>query len=290
MRVAILVNPKSGRGKAVSAATYIERFLERRGLNPVLHYSNSIQRTQELANHISFRFPKVISVGGDGTLNEVINGIVGTDCQLGVIPTGDVNVLAVELGIPHDIEKAAAIAVSGDVKKIDLGRVNDRYFSVMCGIGLDAEIISQVKPIVKEVFSEAAYPMTGIKSLINYKPEHLLIKIDNSLLSEGYYVVVSNSKNYGGTFSIARKADITDGYLDVCIFKNKSVASFIRHIAAIAAGKNLSSKGFEYYRAKEVQVQAEKPVLIQTDGEVVGTTPADIKVVPKKLQIMMPKL
>lgn len=288
MRVAIIANPSSGKGKAAAAAKYLERLMQRRGITPAMHYTSSVSRTKKLANHISFRYPKVIAVGGDGTINEIINGIIGTDCKLGIVPTGTANVLALELGLPRDIEKASAIAVNGNAKRIDLGKVNSRYFSLMCGIGLDAEVISQVKPLVKEIFRKAAFPMVAVKTLINYQPEHLSVKIDDSLMSEGYFVVVANSHYYGGTMSIARKADLADGILDVCIFKTKSNIDFLRHIAALVIGKNISAKGVEFYKAKDVKVVSDnKPVLIQADGDVVDKTPADISIQPKKIQVMV---
>lgn len=283
----MLVNPKSGKGKSREAAEYLKTLLKQQGIKAFFHLCTLVTETKLLTRQLAKQYSKIIVISGDGTLNSVINGIAGSNCKLAIIPTGTANVLATELGIPRSFQQAATIALQDNTQPIDLGKVNNHYFSLMCGIGFDAQVISNLKPALKQMFHKIAYPLAGAKTLMNYKPERLVVIINDNVVKEGYFALAANARYYGGKFSVAKHADLSDSHLDVCVFKKSSSIDFLKYIAAILTGTQ-SPKDMEYFKAKKVKVVAEDKVLIQADGDVIGKTPAEISVRPSILEVVVP--
>ena len=163
----------------------------------------------------------VCAIGGDGTVNEVINGIAGSGVTLAIIPTGTVNVLAMELGIPLDPPDACKLAAQGHVIDIDLGLAGERYFALMAGAGVDAAVIAGMNPVMKKALKEAAFAIQGVATALT--GDFPLIRVETGgRCIDGYFVVIGNSSNYGGAFGITPDADMRDGLLDVCVLTDKS--------------------------------------------------------------------
>jgi YegS/Rv2252/BmrU family lipid kinase len=237
------------------------------------------------------KYDIVVAAGGDGTINEVINGLAKTDTKLGIIPLGTVNVLGIELDIPLNTEKAIDIIIDGNTQKIDLGlsrsRKKQRYFALWAGIGFDASVISDVDSRTKKVFGAFAYPFSAIKKLFTYR-WHSIYATHNHI-DKGYYVVVSNIRYYGGEFKIADKASLTDGYLDLCIFKKKNWWNMLRYMLSLSIGTATKYLDIEYHKVKKVKITSKKNMLVHVDGEILGKTPLEIKIIPEALEMIVPK-
>ena len=232
----------------------------------------------------------VCAIGGDGTVNETINGLAGAEVPLAIVPTGTVNVLAMELGIPLELPDAVKLLEVGTVSWIDLGLAGDRYFALMAGVGMDAAVVASLNPVLKKAFKEAAFAVQGLANYLT-KEEPLIRVTTAERTVEGYFAVFGNSSNYGGGFGITPLADMRDGLLDVCVLKDKSFLSTIWYWSAALINAHIKHPKVEYFRteaAEIVTVEEGKEVLVQTDGEVSGKLPLTCRVVPRSLRVVVP--
>jgi len=232
----------------------------------------------------------VCVIGGDGTVNETINGLAGAEVPLAIVPTGTVNVLAMELGIPLEPPDAVKLLEVGTMSWIDLGLAGDRYFGLMAGVGMDAAVVASLNPIMKKAFKEAAFAVQGFANYLT-KEEPLIRVTTAERTVEGYFAVFGNSSNYGGGFGITPLADMRDGLLDVCVLKDKSFLSTIWYWTAALINAHITHPKVEYFRTEKaeiVTVEEGKEVLVQTDGEVAGKLPLTCRVVPHSLRVVVP--
>ena len=231
-------------------------------------------------------FDTVIAVGGDGTANETINGIVGTGVVLGLLPIGGSNVFARELGIPMKLTEAARVIARQSKRTVDLGWVDGRYFSMMASCGYDAYAISRTSLKVKKIIRRYAYAWAGIKDFLGYKPTEITLVIDNGrVVEKGTFVVVSNTHFYGGTHQMAPFAEIDDGFLDLCIYQGKSQLGLVRFAIRMLWRQHLNMKNVKYYRIRRVEMSSEKKTLIQVDGDSLGELPMTSKIIPAALDV-----
>jgi YegS/Rv2252/BmrU family lipid kinase len=213
MKIKLIVNSKAGSYKNKIASLLLPKIvkkLKKSGITVDLFFTKKKNDAFKEAK-VSLNYDAIVASGGDGTINEVVNGIGTSGIPLGIIPLGTVNLLPKELKIPQNPLKACETIIKGNVKKIDLGKAGEHYFTLMAGIGFDAEVINNMVPKVKRILGGGAYFFSGIKMLTEYKPTLMSVKIEDTIERMGYFIVVSNAKRY---------ADITDGLLDVCIFRN----------------------------------------------------------------------
>ena len=232
----------------------------------------------------------VCVIGGDGTVNEAINGLAGAEVPLAIVPTGTVNVLAMELGVPLEPPDAVKLLDVGTVSWIDLGLAGDRYFGLMAGVGMDAAVVASLNPVMKRAFKEAAFAVQGFANYLT-KEEPLIRVTTEERTVEGYFAVFGNSSNYGGGFGITPLADMRDGLLDVCVLKDKSFLSTIWYWTAALINAHITHPKVEYFRTEKAEiitVEEGKEVLVQTDGEMAGKLPLTCRVVPHSLRVVVP--
>jgi YegS/Rv2252/BmrU family lipid kinase len=236
-------------------------------------------------------FDLVAAIGGDGTVNEIINGLAGSETPLAIIPTGTVNVLAMELGIPLEPPDAVKLlGGAGNVSWIDLGLAGDRYFGLMAGVGMDAAVVAAINPTMKKALKEAAFAVQGLATYLTHEDPLIRVTCDERTV-EGYFAVLGNSSNYGGAFGITPLADMRDGLLDVCVLKDKSFVSTVSYWTAALINAHIKHPKVEYFRTEAAlleTVEEDKEVLVQTDGEVAGKLPMECKVVPRGLRVVVP--
>jgi diacylglycerol kinase (ATP) len=254
-----------------------------------IEFTKYPKHAMKLAKGAKNKYDIVIVAGGDGTVNEVINGISDSKITLVIIPFGSTNVLALELGIPFDAKEASELIAHGKKLKIDLGyaKTNEeaRYFSMMVGVGFVPKLIEGVNLEIRKRWGNLAYLLSGIKQIITYKWQN--IHVEHKSHSVGYFIVVSNSKDYAGEYQIAERASITDGLLDLIVINRKSWWKIIKFISSVIIGKSNTFLRGEYYQIKEAHIYSRHKMLVQVDGELLGTAPVDVKVVPKALTVMV---
>jgi YegS/Rv2252/BmrU family lipid kinase len=292
-RVAAIFNPHSGGGGYRRDVPLI--FSALRGFGYTVEELQTAEPgdASRLAREaVAAGFDIVAALGGDGTVNETINGLAGSDVPLAIIPTGTVNVLAMELGIPLDPPDAVKLlaAAAGHVSWIDLGLAGDRYFALMAGVGMDAAVVASMHPSMKKALKEAAFAVQGLATYLTHE-EPLIRVISEERTVEGYFAVFGNSSNYGGAFGITPLADMRDGLLDVCVLKDKSFVSTVWYWTAALINAHIKHPKVEYFRTESAHVSTVehgKEVLVQTDGELAGSLPMECKVVPHALRVVVP--
>jgi YegS/Rv2252/BmrU family lipid kinase len=231
----------------------------------------------------------VVAAGGDGTINEVINGLAGTATALAPLPLGTMNVWARELRLPLQPRLAAESLLTWQARPIDLGRAGDRYFLLMAGIGFDAAITAGVGPQEKRRFGALAYVFRGIEHTVNLRSARARLVLDGRALRRRVLmVVVGNSQLYGGLVKITHHASIDDGLLDICVIKGDNGLSAVRRLIAIIRRRQSRDPEIEYYRARSLQIVARPPLPVQVDGDPIGVTPMSFEVVPGALRALLP--
>jgi YegS/Rv2252/BmrU family lipid kinase len=232
----------------------------------------------------------VVAAGGDGTINEVVQGLALTGAALGCLPLGTVNVWAREAGFSSDIERAARELVGGKRVALDLGRINDRFFLLMAGIGLDGLVTATLGDGKhrKQQLGVLPYVTRLLRVIPGFKGSEVDLQIDGiSRHFNALMVLVANTRLYGGVARPTPHALADDGYLDVRVFTGKRPVHVIGHLIPFLLGS--SKRSSAVVRAERVTIYANPPLHIQIDGDPYGSTPATITVEHHALQAIVPK-
>lgn len=289
MVIKLIANPTAGRG-GKKVIDRVSAYLTERG--NIVDIFLTCKRGDALNAAREVRdggVDLVIAAGGDGTLNEVANGLAGSSTPLGVIPLGTVNVFALETGIPMDPIKACDVLLNGTPKRISLGKVNDHHFLLMAGIGFDAYVVYGLDLRLKRFSGRLSYIISGIGNIFSYSGQPLEIELDNGERLEGYGAVVGNGKYYGGKMSITPFADLERGDLDICIFKGKGALNILRYTWGVLRKRHLSYPDVLYRTAGGLKVTSSGKSYIQADGDIVGSLPAIFTVVKDGLTVILPE-
>jgi len=231
----------------------------------------------------------VVAAGGDGTINDVINGLAGTSTALATLPLGTMNVWARELRLPLQPRAAATAMLNWQVRSIDLGRAGNRYFLLRAGIGFDAAITAGVRADEKRRLGALAYVFRGIAQTLSVRGSRARIQIDGrTFTARVLMVVIGNSQLYGGLVKITHRASIDDGMLDVCVIRGDNGISAVRHLIAILRRRYSHNPEIAYYRARSIQITARPRLPVQVDGDAIGLTPMTFTVAPRALRALLP--
>ena len=230
----------------------------------------------------------VLVAGGDGTLNEAIQGLVGARTAVGALPLGTVNVWARELGLSLDPARAARQLAEGQVRRVDLGRANGRYFLLMAGLGLDAEAVVRAEGVPKRRLGPLALALAGTAVVLRTRGAELVVRADGrSRRLRAAMVTVGNTRRWAGTFQIADRATAADGQLDAYFFAGRGLLGKLRHVVLVIIGRHHDDPEVAYVRARALRIAARPPLPLQVDGELHGTTPVAIDVVPRALRVLV---
>jgi diacylglycerol kinase (ATP) len=233
----------------------------------------------------------IIAAGGDGTFNEVMNGIANTGTKMAILPMGTTNVLAKELGVPENVDGAVRIALAGQERTVSLGRITfsrdaspvARYFCLMAGIGFDGETVYGINAAVKKYWGKGAYILSGLKTLAGYSPGELTFVV-NGQTFKGYSAIIGKASRYGGNFRITPDAKLVNPELYACILHGKRRWDMLRYAGGIVSGRHLGFRDITYLRTDSISVEG--AAHIQIDGDYLGTTPAEITVVRDAVKLI----
>jgi YegS/Rv2252/BmrU family lipid kinase len=232
-------------------------------------------------------FDTVVAAGGDGTINEVVNGIGESEITLGILPIGTMNVFATELALPsNNLEKCWEIIRSGHVREIDLPMAGDRYFVQLAGIGLDAQVVQETSPDLKRTIGPLSY-LVSVAQVAARKPPRLVVEHKGGTL-EGSFVLIGNGRFYGGPFVVFKNAQIDDGLLDVIVAKKSSFIDVVRYMHSALFGEHITLPDVEYVQTSRVSVRSAEEVPVEVDGEVIGNLPLVFGFSPHKLKVLAP--
>lgn len=238
----------------------------------------------------------VVTIGGDGTIHEVIQELAGSDTALGVLPCGTVNVWAREVGIPLDIVQASKILLNGQIRQIDLGQINDQYFLLMVGIGVDGEVTQAIERRPVKRLGIIGYLFVAAWLGICYPDFQAVLKINNQAIKiNALQVIAGNTQLYGGALKYTWRARCDDGLIDICIIrKRNSIIERALVVLDFLLKRKQRSQWVRYETGSEIKLYTRKKIAIQVDGEPMGYTttgshPTVLRVAPKALKVVVPR-
>jgi YegS/Rv2252/BmrU family lipid kinase len=299
-QIRLIVNPNAGRGARRRAR--INRFreaLRREGCEVELTPTLGPRDAARLAGEAAARGgAEIVVAGGDGTVNEALQGVVGTDARLGVFPAGTANVLARELSLPFDPGRAAALVARGETRKLYAGCATDgrmgepRYFLLMAGVGLDASVVEGVRPRLKRRLGEGAFWLSGLSHLASWVPVPFEVRAAGETLP-ATFAAVGKGARYGGNLSVTPRARLDAPEFEVCVVNSASRLRFLRLLGSVMrGGVGSETPGVRFVRATRVEVArpagAGEDALVQADGEIIGRLPMTFEIVQTPVEVFVP--
>lgn len=279
-RARIIYNPTAGREQFRKELPDVLEKLEKAGYETSAHATNGEGDATEAARKaVERKHDLVVIAGGDGTINEVIQGIAEADYRpkIGIIPAGTTNDFARALAIPKDTLQAVDIILENNVKALDIGKVNDKYFINIAGGGDLTELTYDVPIKMKAALGQLAYYMKGIEKLPSLKPVSTVIEYDDQIFEGDIMLfLVANTNSVGGFEKLAPNALIDDGYFDLLILKKTNLAEFLRLATAALRGAHLDDEKIIYTQAKRIKITPNEKMLLNIDGEYGGLLPGEI--------------
>jgi diacylglycerol kinase (ATP) len=304
MRDALIVyNPAAGRFSVKPFINYAVKELEGAGWRVDAVPTQSGEHTVALASQAAAEKKEaVFAVGGDGTIGNVVNGLVGSETALGVLPAGTANVWSIELGLPPFtwarpwvLRRNTSLLANAPCHSIDVGTCNEFSFMMWAGIGLDALTINSLEPRIRleKFFAMPEYMARTIWKAAQWSGLHLRLWADGKEV-EGQFIlaVATNIRHYmGGLSQISPDAYLDDGLLDMWLFTGSNLSDALHHAYNLWRGKHFTSDLVQCITFRSLRVEADAPYWIQTDGEPRGSTQkTDIRVQSRMLRMLMPPL
>lgn len=300
MNVKFIVNPTSGRQNVQQNVDGVSAQLKQEGVwqNVDIFYTQA--KNEGFAEAHKLRegdYDLVIAVGGDGTIHEVVNGLLKGESNIpvAVMPAGTVNDFGHYLQVPNDVNGYCAMVRKGTIIPIDVGQVGDDYFLNVFAGGLFTDISYKVPREMKMVLGELAYYLTGAVTLPmnlfrSYSLE--LTYLGQTVHEQALIFIVSNTPSVGGFKQICPEAGISDGLLDVCLIRRSGLEYLLPLFFRIMKGEHIDSPHISYFQTKQLEIRRTNPnegeLFMDMDGEQKGSLPATIKVVPGALRMLVP--
>jgi YegS/Rv2252/BmrU family lipid kinase len=233
-------------------------------------------------------FDTIAVAGGDGTINEAVNGLDGAAPPLAIVPLGTANVLAHELGVPLDMEACARVVAGGSTRTVHLGAVNGRRFTMMAGVGFDARVVDKVTPSLKRKLGKLAYVQKSLAGMLRYEIGEYELIIDG-VATRAASAVVAKGHYYGGTFTCTPEARLDRPSFEVCLFRSGGGWNALRYAAGLVAGTLPRMRDIDIVTARDIRITGGATEPVQADGEIVATLPVVITIVPQPLSIIVPR-
>ena len=293
MKSKLIVNPAAGTDTAPDHLQTLNRRLRQRigSLDIVITVSEG-DATDAAARAVEDGYDHLFIAGGDGTLNEAINGVARVDGGLeavtfGVIPLGTGNDFATALGLPEDVEAVIDSLLEGEPSRVDVGTLNDRYFVNVSAGGFLAEVSDAVHPRLKTVAGKLAYLIGGAQVLLDYDPVHVrLRRADGEEEMDLYAFAVCNSRLVGGGRLIAPDAVIDDGELDVCLIQSMPTLEFLALLRRVSEGDHVDDDRVAYFRARELELSFDCSIKVNFDGQVLEAERCRYGVMPRAARFL----
>lgn len=291
-KILFIVNPVAGHGNGKNLIRIINDYMASTGIEYAIKVSSKIGNVTELARWgCEQEYTDIIAVGGDGSLVEAVNGIrLDYPVTLGLMPAGTGNDFARVLNLSKDYTACLDAIIRGETKSVDVCEVNGERFINVCCCGIDGEIIMDTDRIKRRIRGSSAYLLSTLKALATYSAKKVIIRVDEEEYHrEAILVAVGNGRYIGGGMMVTPEAEIDDGILDICIVNKLSKPKLIALFPSIFKGEHIQIKPtVEYVKGKNIQIETlEDRLLINADGNIIGTTPASIKINGNKLKFIV---
>lgn len=301
IKAILISNPSSG--SYIFHARQIEQIcstLQKQGWQAELKLTKASGDARRLAHEaVEQHIDVVIAVGGDGTIHEIIQELAGSETALGVLPSGTVNVWAREVGIPLDLNGACNVLLHGQTRSIDLGKINERYFLLMVGIGIDGEVTHAVEKKAVKRLGVFGYLLVAAWWGTRFPAFRATLDLGQRTMKvNAIQIVVGNTQLYGGALKYTWQAKCDDGLLDICIIRKQNPLRRWTVMLGFLLGRQQRKPWVRYETSETFKLYTRQPVAIQVDGEPMGHTfisdrvterPTLLSVVPKALKVIVPQ-
>src|SRR6266542_3887752 len=276
----VIVNPAAHNAAKRKALNAAHEWLREQGWKAEWAETSGVgDATSAAAMAAEHRVPLVFVCGGDGTLNEAVNGLAGTETAVSVIPTGTVNLWAREIGLLKKPAEAVQLAIDGVRRRVDLGRAGSRYFLSMASFGIDAAVVHRVPHGVKGRVGAAAYALSAARQAMTYRGSRVTLSLDGEERSGlSLAIVAGNTRKYAGLTKVTPDAIVDDGLLDVCVYEGRGRWDIVRLAALTMLRRHRGSKRVIYKRVQQLTIATEKPLPVQLDGEALGDSPTEVSI------------
>jgi diacylglycerol kinase (ATP) len=234
-------------------------------------------------------YETIVAAGGDGTVNEVVNGIAESKAVLGLLPIGTMNVFATELGLPtNDLDRCWNIVQGENTRLVDLPIANGNFFVQLAGVGLDAQVVKETSTKLRRNVGPVSYVVAAAQ-IAARRPPRLSIESENASINEGSFVLIGNGRLYGGPFPFFKHAVIDDGLFDVVVFKRLGYLEIIKYLQDVIFSSEIRTPEVEYFQTRRLRVESDEPVPVEVDGELVGNCPVEFTVRERSLSVLVPE-
>lgn len=283
----VILNPAARGQRAQRLRASVEALIG----DAVLRSTSRTGHAEALAREAAAEgFGRIVAAGGDGTVNEVVNGIAGSGATLGLLPLGTMNVFAAELGLPAgDLTKCWQIIQGDETRLVDLPCANGKHFVQLAGVGLDAQVVQETSSAFKRSFGPLSYIVSAAQ-IAARQPPQLRIHSENAVTDEGSFVLVGNGRLYGGPFPFFKQAVVDDGLLDVLVFKRLNYLQMIRYLQDVIFSSQITSPEVEYFQTPSLRVSSDEAVPVEIDGELIGNCPVEFTIKRHGLRVLAPAI
>jgi YegS/Rv2252/BmrU family lipid kinase len=293
MRALIILNPASGKKTAAPIIESINTQFKDSKIEFEIYKTKKEDNIGDIVRaRLKNKFDLVVAAGGDGTVSAVINGIVGTTIPLGIIPAGTGNLLAHDLDIPLEVKDAVAlIAGTHKLRKIDAMRIGKRAYILNISLGASAAVVNETSPKNKKRFGRIAYAWTVVSKLSTLRQRYLTVSVDGKALKyQAIEVAIFNSGSIAKTlYPNGPDIRIDDGYIDVWIMGIQTILDYPQYLFKMMTGKPAKRISHFIRARKTVSVKSRIPLPVQADGDIFGTTPIEVEVIPAALTVLVGK-
>lgn len=293
MKHLFIINPVAGNGRTLEYVEKIKTLLGNKE-DYIIEITQREGHATELAKqYTSKQDYRVYAVGGDGTVNEVLNGMAETKSSLAIIPAGSGNDFARTIyPSKYDEKELLSRLLTAESRLVDLSKVEDKYFLNIASVGLDAEVASNANQIKKCRFikGEFAYILGIFKTLASFKINPLKVVIDKKIVLNKRILLmaVANGKYYGGGIKIAPKANVKDGQFDIYLVNDMGLIRILNVLPKLFKGTHEEVKEVEVYKAQQVKIWSKDPITVNIDGEIRKMGNIHMQIIPKAISIVMP--
>jgi len=289
LRVMVILNPKAGAGKAGAQERLVANTLRSLGVDFDMQRTGGPGDAMGMARAAADAgYDVVAAVGGDGTVNEVVNGIAHTGAALATIPCGTGNDFCRSVGIPiGDTEAACAVIARGRIRDVDLCRVNDRYFISCFGTGFDAAVTRLTNARSKWLRGKWNYILSVMQVILTYRAVPVTITMDGKVLDRTPLLCACmNARTYGGGMLITPDAKLDDGLFDVCLVDNTSMFRFLQCFGKVMDGSHVHLKEVEMYKASHIVFECSSPQAWHVEGEAFTSDRMELTIEPRAVKVI----
>jgi diacylglycerol kinase (ATP) len=290
MHVLIIGNPAAGRGQAHSRISEFRRIVEHKGHAVETFLTRGPGDAGNRAAQTGPEVERLVVAGGDGTLNEVLNGLPDPSrIPILTLSSGTANMLARDLRLPRSPEDLARVLEDGSVRKLDMGLVGEHRFLLLVTSGFDAAVTEEIRKRRGKRLGYRGYVEPVIRALARYNPTELTITVDGDRTVTGRQVMVLNVRHYGGLFVFWNKARLDSGTLDVCVFQRGSIAAMLRYSLAGLVRMVEKLPDVIHLTGRTVKIESRESSPVEVDGDYFGSTPQVVRLCPSVVPVLVPR-